>query len=152
MSAPFILVESNVVYKKIIFIAANMIFVLTAVYQLNAIWAGQSVYKVVAFLKDLNESVSDVNQDVRVLLDILQLSEEPPNDGKSIFFIESYEREDKVPTLTPRQACSVEAAGKCKFDILQFLTFCFQQEQTLISKSSSCFHTRLDILIRHRYR
>lgn len=74
-----------------------------------------AVDKTVVHFKVWKEKISDkltsFRKDSRMLENILKASYQPPSNGKSIFFIESHTKEDKVLALTTRQACSVEAAG-----------------------------------------
>lgn len=62
--------------------------------------------------------------------DILEASFQPNIDGKSIFFIETTNHKDKILNLTPRQACSIESAGK-------FFSLTFSNENLTLN----CFLT-----------
>lgn len=55
--------------------------------------------------------ISKSSLDKKLVENILEASYKPKNNGKSIFFIETKKHEDKVLTLSPRQACSIESAG-----------------------------------------
>lgn len=66
----------------------------------------------------------------RKVEDILKASYKPKDDGKSIFFIETKKHENKVLTLSPRQACSVESAGN-------FLRFLRPIESKILLKTRS---------------
>lgn len=63
----------------------------------------------------LRQAVNHINVSqfkIKIMENILHAAYQPRTDGNSIFFIESHKRDDKVVTLTSRQACSVEAAGE----------------------------------------
>lgn len=55
--------------------------------------------------------ISKSSLETKLVENILEASYKPKNNGKSIFFIETKKHEDKVLTLSPRQACSIESAG-----------------------------------------
>lgn len=79
-------------------------------------------------LKGMKESyvkLTAAKEKEKLLQNILESKIQPTLDGKSIFFIESHKVDNKTLSLTPRQACSIEAAGKVflKIAFQSFMTF-----------------------------
>lgn len=62
---------------------------------------------------ELQQRLQQLKQNNSTMLkSILKAEYQPRKNGKSIFFIESHKPDDQTLALTPRQACSIESAGR----------------------------------------
>lgn len=67
--------------------------------------------QMLTFSRSLDKVIRNFSSN-KTLNNILDVRFEPKKDGKSIFFIKSSEVFDKIVHLTPREACSIESAGR----------------------------------------
>lgn len=73
-----------------------------------------SEYDASNHLRSISKNIQALTRDNRMIENILKASYNPKYNGKTIFFLETKpSHEDiKIISLTAKQACSVEAAGK----------------------------------------
>lgn len=90
-------------------------------------------------ISNLRYKIVDFTRDSRLLENIFHASFKPKYDGRSIFFLETHlnEEENKIVTLTARQACSVESAGKYKNNILRIISEAFNFKFSALSNPDS---------------
>lgn len=93
-------------YKDLAGVLLTFVFLLIVYTQPSQMVFSRSMDKVM-----LDFQIFSTNKSLN---DILDIRYEPQRDGKSIFFIVTSDNSDKIVHLTPRQSCSVEAAGELK--------------------------------------
>lgn len=101
-----------IVRRKVLFIFVCVLF---AIFMLNKVQP-DAMDQAVGHLTVIKNRIVNMTRDGRLLENILRASYKPRYNGKTIFFIESHTKTDKVLGLFNRQACSIEAAGELFFN------------------------------------
>lgn len=93
--------------RKVFWLFTGVIFATFLIFKVHP----TAMDHTVDHLTVLKEKFVNMTKDSRMLENILKASYKPQYNGKTIFFIDSGTKEDKTLSLSPKQACSIEAAG-----------------------------------------
>lgn len=119
--------------RKFLFISLIVPMIFTF-YYLSTI-ALNDVVNCLVMYKCRNPNFNDV--DPKTLETIFKAKHKPQYNGKSIFFLETHINSNKTISLSARQACSVESAGKKIITLLDSSeNSLFQLSQILITTFS----------------
>jgi hypothetical protein len=120
--------------RKLLFIFIYVIVVIFLFFKFHP----NAMDQTVDHLTVLKDKIVNMTRDSRMLENILEASYKPQYNGKTIFFLESHKKEDKILAFTARQACSIEAAGKQLYDNVLNITKLFPQQKQILKWTFSC--------------